>query len=314
MNSLITAGLLFHFFRIFPQKIKLSLFQRSLVYLGAFLPIGDLFIYLILQKRLYQTDGLYFHSFFYQSIFWAGVAWIIWILWRDVKSSLSFLLPLLGLAGYTGISLLSSGSTYYFYPFSTKLINLDLMKDGYSFLTLSVFFFFVLSYWKYPEKKLINIFVTLLFISYSSFMVGMNFFIHQQLPKEFSNVSQINVMAKSQFLGKWQVIARKKEKYIVWEYSLFEKNKKIKEYNYSNDSELVNSLKENPFIRKIIRDSIRNPVFNIQVQSEGLYLTISEVVERNELFWLEKIVLQLNNSGKIINIKTKYQTLSKTSI
>ncbi len=130
--------------------------------------------------------------------------------------------------------------------------------------------------------------------------MGIRGAIKSTLPEPFNKSSKVDIRPIDHFHTKWVVISDIQDKYYLSTYQVFKGwNEEIDNLPKYQDIDLVQNLLMNPRIRYLYFNVFNNPILNIEIQREKLYLEMIEPVPSFDLFWSHTVKIILNNSGQI---------------
>lgn len=307
MSIPITLITIYNLFVLFRRRVFTSARSRFLIYLGAVLPVGDYVTRLTFGEVWFQTNGFIFHSFFYQGLFW-GVAAILHLSYfHDIKRGLQTLFPLLGLLIYFGLTIFSSESVLFFRPFSDFRIQMNLMSNGYVIPLIISIIFLISRKWSdvstsFASKVSIGILIGL--IVYSGIV---RLQVERLIAGKIDLSRVVSLTAVNQAKTLWYVVSQNGSEYHGSEYHIFQgwqEDTRVRQLYEDVDEAQVALL--DPAVKRVYLNDFRNPVIQVDSETEYSEVNITEFVPLREIFWVKKASLRRNKSGQIISFDIDY--------
>jgi hypothetical protein len=312
MNVIISALVLKFFFEYLNSiRIDVTMRIKVITYFGLLSPLSDYIIRYINAKPLTQNSPIFFQSFVYQILFWSFIVFFNWVIFRDLKRSIRYYSPVLGLTIYSLFTIFSTSKTPFLYPILKRSISFNLVNSGYllplGILILLWIFKKVLT----RKTKLVN-WAALTFLAlFIIFTMGTMGAIKSTLPEPFNKSEKVDIRPANHFHTKWMVISDFQGKYYLATYQVLKGwEKEIQNRIKYQDIDLVQNLLMNPKIRSLYFNVFNNPILNIEIQRENLYLEMFEPAPSFDLFWSNSAKIVLNNSGQIKTFQIRYKFLN----
>jgi hypothetical protein len=311
MNVIISAlALKFFFEHLGSNRIDVSTRLKVITYLGLLSPLGDYVIRFFNAEPLTQNTPVFFQSFFYQVIFWSFMVLFNWVIFRDLKRAVRYYSPVLGLAVYSLFTVFSTSKTPFLYPLIKTGVSFNLVNSGYLFPLGVLILFWIFKKVFTQKTKLINWAALSFMAVFVIFSLGTIGAIKNTLPEPFNKSEKIDIRPDNHFHTKWKIISNYQDKYYISTYQIIRGwEVEIQNQIKYQDIDLVQNLLMNPKIRSLYFNVFKNPVLNIEIQRENLYLEVVEPAHSFDLFWSHSAKIVLNNSGQIKTFQIKYNFL-----
>ena len=312
MNVFIAAlALKFLFEHLNSIRINVTIRIKVITYLGLLSPLGDYVIRYVNAEPLTQNTPIFFQSYIYQILFWSFIVCFNWVMFRDLKRALRYYSPVLGLTIYSLFTIFSTSQTPFLYPLFNKSISFNLINSGYLLPLGVLILLWILKKFLTQKAKLINWLALSFMALFVFFTMGTLGAIKSSLPEPFNKSEKVDIRPANHFHTRWIVVSDLQDKYYISNYQVLKGwEEEIQNQLKYQDIDLVQNLLMNPRIRSLYFNVFNNPILNIEIQRENLYMEIIEPVMSSELFWCDSAKIVLNNSGQIKTFQIKYKFLN----
>lgn len=309
MNTAICVLSVYFGLSLIQERVRISRLTRFFLYLGMVLPLLDYLLRFTVGEIWFQTEGLIFHSFIYQSLFWGLSAILVWVYCRNIKNAGRLLLPLVGLLLYALFSVFSMENISFLAPFSSASFNLGWVTPGYLIPTilLIVFGFTIigsdLSKTRISSVALLSLFIFVVYagISYHR--------IRQDLKGVFPYPEVISIAPVNHQQTMWRVITLNKDNYSHSKFHFIQgQYGEIEQQAFLNGKDTAQMALEDPVIREVFQKAFRSPVIQVDIQNEAMLVTINELLPLIEPVWVKEVQLRKNRSGQMVFFDIKYGT------
>lgn len=311
MNLIISVIIVFHLFRVLRKKFSLKFKSKFLIILGVCLPSIDYFIRYLHNEPIFSSLRVVFQSLPYQTLFWGMLALLYWIYKRNFHKAGVLLLPLTGMIFYFAVTAFTPEKIYFLQPLSDLYISFNLIRSGYilPFFLITVLWF---------AKRWIGVSATQvsqfsLYVVAGSLLVSLVFktYTYLSLPDSFTKSSSISISPADHSLVNWNAIELNGREYYISFFRLLSGwSSEMKTYPISNDYELLQSILLSPEILCFYSTAFQTPIAKISVKNENLHLEISELSPLKDLLWMDRLILERNRTGHILQSTRSYKSLS----
>lgn len=311
MNVIISAlALKFFFEHLDSNQINVKTRIKVITFLGLLSPLGDYIIRYFNAEPLTQNTPIFFQSFFYQIIFWSFIVFFNWVIYRDMKRASRYYSPILGLGVYSLFTIFSTSKTPFLYPLVKTGIAFNLVNSGYIFPLGVLILFWIFKRIFAKKAKLINWTALGFMTVFVLFALGTMGAIKNTLPEPFNKSEKIDIRPDDHLHTQWKIISNFHDKYYISTYQIFKGwAPEIQNQIKYQDIDLVQNLLMNPKIRSLYFNVFKNPILNIEIQRENLYLEVIEPAPSFDLFWTRSATIVLNKSGQIKTFQVQYNFL-----
>ena len=314
MNVIIAAiALKFFFEHLNSIRIDVTTRIKVITYFGLLSPLGDYIIRYVNAEPLTQNTPIIFQSYIYQILFWSFIVLFNWVIFRDHKRALRYYSPVLGLTIYSLFTIFSTSKTPFLYPLFKKSISFNLINSGYLFPLGILILLWILKKVFTRKTKLMN-WIALSFMGlFVLFTMGTLGAIKSSLPEPFNKSTKVDIRPANHFHTRWVVISDFQDKYYISRYQVLKGwDEEIENRIKYQDIDLVQNLLMNPKIRSLYFNVFNNPILNIEIQRENLFLNVIKPAPSFDLFWSDSAMIVLNNSGQIKTFRITYKFLNWT--
>jgi len=307
MNVIIAAlTLKFLFEHLSSIRIDVTTRIKVITYFGLLSPLGDYIIRYVNAVPLTQNTPIFFQSYIYQISFWSFIAFFNWVIFRDLKRALRYYSPVLGLMIYTLFTIFSTSKTPFLYPLFNRSIAFNLINSGYLFPLGILILLWIFKKILTRKTKLINWLALGFMALFVLFTMGTLGAIKTSLPEPFNKSEKVDIRPANHFHTRWIVIGDFQDKYYISNYQVLRGwEEEIQSRLKYQDIDLVQNLLMNPKIRSLYFNVFNNPILNIEIQRENLYLEVIKPAPSFDLFWSDSAKIVLNNSGQIKTFQIK---------
>lgn len=312
MNVIIAAlALKFYFDYLNAIRFDISTRIKTISYFGLLSPLGDYIIRYLSAEPITQNTPVIFQSLVYQTLFWSFIVLFNWVVYRDIKRAIRYYSPVGGVVIYSLFTIFSTSKTPFLYPLVKSSLSFNLISSGYLLPLTVLIFFWILKNVLPAKVKLINWAALTFMILYFIFSMGVRGVIKSTLPEPFNKTETVDIRPVNQFNTKWAIISNVEDRYYLTTYKVFEGwGVEIDQQFKYHDIDLVQNILMNPKIRSLYFNVFSNPILNIDIQREHLYLEMVEPVPSFDLFWSHSAKIILNNSGQITTYQINYKLLN----
>ncbi len=309
MNIVACVFFVYFGLNLLQKKAVISRSTRFFLYLGTVLPVMDYFLRFSVGEIWFQTEGLIFHSFVYQSLFWGIASILVWVYIRDIRKAGKLLFPLVGLLMYTVFSVFSMENISFLTPLSSASFSLGWVIPGYLIPTVILIVFWITAIGSDLSKTLVSILALLSLIGFIVY-AGISYHrINQDLKSVFPNPQVVSIAPVNHQQTMWRVVTKHQDNYSLSHFHFIQgQHGEVEEHPSLNESETAQMALLDPVIWEIFQKAFRNPVIQIDIQNESMLVTISELVPLIEPLWVKKIQLRKNRSGQIVFFDIDYGT------
>ncbi len=310
MNIVVCAFAVYNVLNLIQERVTISRWSRSLLYLGIILPAADYLLRFLIGEIWFQTGGLIFHSLIYQAMFWGTLTLLSWVYQRDIKKAGILLLPLAGLLLYGLFSIFSAENLPFLSPFSLVSFKLGWVNSGYLIPVVIFILLWATTRWSEVSRKTTSILalsMLMIFVTYS----GISYYrINQQWQKSFPDAQIVSIVPSNHQQTMWRVVTSHQGSYFHSDFHFIQGQRgEIAEQPALSDSETSQLALLDPMIRVMFRKAFKNPVMQTNIQNESMNISISELLPLIEPIWIKQLQLRKNKSGQMVVFEINYGTV-----
>lgn len=310
MNA--AAGLLtvYFFLTLIQQRFSVSTGSRLLLYLGIMLPTVDYILRFVIGERWFQTDGLVFHSVFYQALFWGVVTLLVWVYNRDLKRAARFLLPFVGFLVYVLFSVFSMEQVSFLTPLSSAAFSLGWILPGYLVPTVLLLLLLGIRLGSDLSKTVISVLAMVLVIVFVGY-AGISYHrIQTELDRSLGDAPVVEIVPENHQQTIWRVVIREPGGYAYARFHFIRgQQNPFQSQQLDADRGLSESVLLDPMVRQIYWKSFRSPVIQVESQNKTLLITIRELLPLIEPLWVKQVRIVKDGAGRMIRFEADYGTI-----